>query len=265
MERISYTASETDATWITNNGYVKNGKNANNGLIYGTPGGKNSNGAVPVIVPTRPPPTPTKAPPLDRLIINEFLARPGYDWNLDGRVDVFDEFIEIKNIGITNVRLNGWQIDDEEYGGSMPITFGDNVTLKPGDRVVYYGLQTNILLSDGGDSVRLINPSGKVFDKYTYNVVKVEGLSVCRLPDGNGSWYEDCVPTPALTNTREGTLPVMGDENYQSPVCSLPDTLPADFLYAECRGYGANVWRMFWDLDRLLIPDDASKWKSFIE
>lgn len=251
---------ERDSLWITNEGVTKNGYDADGFYIYGTPRAKNSTPPT----PTKAPPTPTKAPPLDRLVINEFLARPGYDWNHDGRVDVFDEFIEIKNIGITNVRLNGWRIDDGE-GGSAAITFGDNVVLKPGDIVVYYGLKTNILLSDGGDTVRLYNPGNKLFDTYTYVVAKAEGPAFCRLPDGNGSWYEDCVPTPGLANAREGVLPVMGDVNYQSPVCSLPDTLPEDFLYAECRGYGAHVWRAYWDFDWLPISNPANKWQSFIE
>jgi uncharacterized repeat protein (TIGR01451 family) len=259
MERQD-TAPERDKSWITNVGYIKNGSDANNDLIYGTPKRSNSYPAT----PTKIPPTRTPAPPLDRPIINEFLARPGYDWNQDGRVDVFDEFIEIKNIGITTVSLSGWQIDDEEDAGSAAFPL-PAITLKPGDRVVYYGLQTNILLSDGGDTVRLINPKGKIFDSYTYAIAKFEDKSTCRLPDGNGSWYEDCIPTPALTNTREGSIPAMGDETYQSPVCSLPDTLPVDFLFAECRGYGANIWRMFWDSGWLIIPDDGSKWISFVE
>ena len=125
---------------------------------------------------------------------------------------------------------------------------------------VFYGLQTNILLSDGGDTVRLINPSGKIYDAYTYAIAKVEDQSVCRLPDGNGSWYEDCIPTPNLTNSREGDVPSMpGGEVFESPVCELPDTLPADFLFAECRGYGADIWHSFllgsvWLAGRSICP-----------
>jgi uncharacterized repeat protein (TIGR01451 family) len=260
MERIGV-STEKDISWLANVANPRNGKDANNDNIYGTP--KHQNSTEPG--PTPIPPTRTPAPPLDRLIINEFLARPGYDWNQDGRVDVFDEFIEIKNIGTTNVKLNGWLIDDVEDAGSLPFSLPTTVTLKPGERAVYYGLQTNILLSDGGDTVRLINPKGKVFDTYTYFIAKVEDQSVCRMVDGTGAWYEDCIPTPALTNSREGVVPVMGDITYQSPVCSLPDTLPADFLFAECRGYGANIWRMFWDTDWLWIPDDRSKQNTFVQ
>ncbi|MDO8754307.1 MAG: hypothetical protein Q7J80_10475, partial [Anaerolineales bacterium] len=65
-------------------------------------------------------------------------------------------------------------------------------------------------------------------------------------------------------------VPAMPGGNYESPVCDLPDTIPADFLFAECRGYGANIWNSFyWDEDGWLgpqiIPENMSKWDSFIE
>ncbi len=264
MERINNTSPEKDENWITNQGVTKNGHNVDYELIYGTP--KKANSTL-IITPT--PLIPTKVPAIVRPIINEFLPRPGYDWNQDGRVDVFDEFIEIKNIGIVDVPLEGWSLDDEENAGSTPFDL-PNVTLKPGERAIYYASETNILLSDGGDTVRLISPTNKIYDTYTYAIAKVEDESICRLPDGNGSWYEDCTPTPNQTNTRDGVVPIMPDESYDSPVCSLPDTLPADFLFAECRGYGANIWqRMFWDaggwFDVFPVPGGANKHESFVE
>ncbi|MBK9209032.1 MAG: DUF11 domain-containing protein [Anaerolineales bacterium] len=267
MERQG-TTLDADKTWVTNIGNPKNGLDANSGLIYGTPRKVNSNGTA--VAATSTAPAPTAIPPVGRPIINEFLARPGFDWNQDGKIDVFDEYIEIKNIGAVDISISGWTLDDEASVGSNPFTLPD-VTLKPGQRVVFYGLQTNILLSDGGDTVRLINPGGKIFDAYTYKIAKVEDQTVCRLPDGNGSWYEDCVPTPGLTNTREGTVPVMpGGGSFESPICELPDTLPADFIFAECRGYGANIWQTFywdktgWQGDQR-VPVNAGKWESFVE
>jgi hypothetical protein len=205
-----------------------------------------------------------------RPIINEFLPRPNFDWNQDGKVDVFDEFIEIKNVGNADISLSGWTLDDEENQGSAPFSL-PAATLKVGQRMLFYGLQTNILLSDGGDTVRLMDPSGTIFDAYTYKVAKVEDETVCRLPDGNGSWYEDCVPTPNFTNTRQGTVPsAPGGGAFESPFCDLPDTLPSDFLFAECRGYGAGIWHSFywdetgWQGDQY-VPENMSKWESFVE
>jgi hypothetical protein len=266
MERQGNTA-ENDDVWVTNTGVTKNGKDANGGSIYGTPGKKNSTGIAPTATPVVVPPT---AVPIVRPVINEFLARPGFDWNQDGKVDVFDEFIEIKNIGVTDVNLNGWKLDDEADQGSSPFTL-PSITLKPGERAIFYGLQTNILLSDGGDTVRLLNPSNKIYDAYTYAIAKVEDRSVCRLPDGGSGWYEDCVPTPNLINSHEGDVPSMPEgEAFESPVCDLPDTLPADFLFAECRGYGAGIWRsFFWDQfgwqGSQFVRQNMSKWEAFVE
>jgi uncharacterized repeat protein (TIGR01451 family) len=212
-------------------------------------------------------PTYTFIPPVGRPIINELLPRPGFDWNQDGKVNTFDEFIEIKNIGNADIGLSGWTLDvlgSSRY--SLPA-----VTLKVGQRMVFYGLQTNLLLRDGGDTVRLISPIGKIYAAYTYAIAKVEDRSVCRLPDGYGSWYEDCIPTPNLINTRQGVVPSMpGGKAFESPVCDLPDSLPAAFLFAECRGYGANIWHSFywdqfgWQGDQY-IPANMSKWESFVQ
>jgi uncharacterized repeat protein (TIGR01451 family) len=266
MERTSITV-EKDSSWATNNGITKNGKNAIGGLIYGTPGRKNSTGITPT--PTVVP-TPTTASVIidPRPIINEILPRPGFDWNQDGKVDVFDEFIEIKNLTAIDMKLDGWKLDKVGSGTyELP-----DITLKPGQRIVFYGLETNILLSDGGETVRLISPGGKIYDAYTYAIARAEDQSFCRLPDGNvyNGWFEDCTPTPNLPNTREGVVPSMPDEGYESPVCQLPDTLPADFLFAECRGYGANIWDSdYWDQpsssSSRYIPQNTSKWEAIIE
>ncbi|MFN8414433.1 MAG: lamin tail domain-containing protein [Anaerolineales bacterium] len=291
MERIG-TLPDSDSAWSTNTGLVKNGEDANGAALLGTPKNGNSPTPTPTLTPsvtltkaptntktptrTRTPtrtPTRTKTPtvvPLSRPIINEFLPRPGFDWNQDGKVDVFDEFIEIKNIGAAEINLNGWQLDDEANLGSNPYVI-QNLVLKPGERAVFYGLQTNILQSDGGDTIRLLNPSGKVYDSYTYKIAKTADASICRLPDGNGSWYEDCVPTPNLTNTRQGKAPsAPSGVEVESPLCDLPDTLHPAFFFAECRGYGAKIWSSFyWDnggwFGDFIVPENQSKQNSFVE
>lgn len=272
MERNSGTA-DSDSAWHTNSGAKKNGKNANGGDILGTPKNSNSPWSTPTPTRTATPvrtPTPTPYVIAPRPIINEILPRPGFDWNQDGRVDVFDEFIEIKNLTAIDINLKGWKLDDEANIGSSPYALPD-ITLKPGQRRVFYGSQTNILLSDGGDSVRLINPNGKIYDAYTYSIAKKADQSICRLPDGNvhGAWYEDCAPTPNLTNTREGVVPSVPGVHYDPPVCELPDTLPADFFFAECHGYGENIWNpFFWDQSgwqgSQTIPQNMSKWEAYI-
>lgn len=271
MERIANTA-DSDTAWVTNTGSPRNGKNANGGDILGTP--KRANTIGPTPTPGRTPtPTRTLPPPTavidPRPIINEILPRPGYDWNQDGKVDVFDEFIEIKNLTAIEISLNGWKLSTVD-GDSFTLP---NVNLAPSERIVFYGSATNILLSDGGETVRLSNPNGKIYDAYTYAIAREEDRSICRLPDGNPgsrSWFEDCIPTPNLTNSREGNVPSVPGGNAESPVCDLPDTIPADFFFAECRGYGAGIWNpIFWDatgwMDKQFLPSANSKWRSFIE
>ena len=119
--------------------------------------------------------------------------------------------------------------------------------------------------------MRLLNASNKVYDAYTYPLAKFKDKSVCRMPDGNGSWYEDCIPTPNLTNSRQGSVPSMpGGSNAESELCDFPDTMPEDFVYAECRGFGGNIWdTFFWDqfgwLGRMIFQPASSKWEIIVE
>jgi uncharacterized repeat protein (TIGR01451 family) len=272
MERQGNSA-EQDSVWVTNRGGTKNGTTAAGGSIYGTPGKKNSTGnSFPTTATVEPTDTPTPLPGTvsipPRPIINEIHARPGFDWNQDGRADVFDEFIEIKNLTAIDISLSGWKLDT--VNGKKSFTLPD-VTLKPGERIVYYSKETNLLLSDGGETVRLIRSTGKIYDAFTYTVARAEDQSFCRLPDGNpgDSWFEDCVPTPNLANTREGSAPTSPDGNV-SPVCNLPDTIPLDFFIPECNGYGADIWNPFyWDfanwMEKLWIQQTNEKWRTFIE
>ncbi|MCB0102541.1 MAG: DUF11 domain-containing protein, partial [Anaerolineales bacterium] len=270
MERTS-TSADSDSIWQTNTGIKKNGKNASNGDILGTPKQSNSQVTTATATPTKTPtPTPTPAivgtviPP--RPILNEILARPGFDWNGDGDINVFDEFIEIKNLSVADISLKGWKLDTF---GNISFTLPE-ITLKPGQRVVYYSKETNLLLSDGGATVRLIDPNGKIYDAFTYELARAEDRSFCRLPDGNPgdkAWFEDCIPTPLLNNTREGRSPTT--PNVTSPVCNLPDTIPLEFFIAECNGYGGDIWNpIYWDQRTGIIRrwiQDGNKWSTFIE
>jgi hypothetical protein len=282
---------DSSAAWVTFNGgtSVQNGFDAgipsgctpgvncstNPRRILGTP--RRSNWFL-TITPTRtrtPVPNPTRIRtatprPVGRPIINEYLPRPGFDWNQDGIVDVFDEFIEVMNIGPVDINIGGWRLDDEEGIGSSPFTI-PSMILRPGQRVLFYGKETNILLSDGGDTVRLINSNGQVWDAHTYTIAKVPDRSWCRLPDGTWYWFDDCIPTPNLFNTRSGDVPAEPpDDGLQPEICHFPDTMPSDFIIAECHGYGSEMWRsMYWDekgwQGDQFVPENTSKWNSFVE
>jgi hypothetical protein len=84
---------------------------------------------------------------------------------------------------VVDVDLSGYSLDDEI--GSSPYRL-PSVTLKPGERIVFYGSETGLLLSDGGDGVRLLKPNGQLADAYNYFVVRFPDQSYCRLPDNGG-------------------------------------------------------------------------------
>lgn len=271
MERKANTL-DSASSWITYGGATTNTpRNCKGVRVRGSPRAANWVWTV-TLTPTPRPPTkvPTKLPtPVPRLVINEFLPRAGFDWNQDGLVNTFDEFIEIGNDSGLIVNLSGWRLqvisgDTKSY--SLP-----KLTLKPGDHALFYGNQTNLLLSDGGGTIRLIDPRGVIMDAQTYGVVLNPDQAWCRLPDTRGSWYPDCSPTPNRINSRTGTIPSLPPgSGLESPVCLLPDTLPAEFRQAECFGYGANMWQAgYWDREAgqgdRFVPQNESKWETFIE
>jgi len=139
-----------------------------------------------------------------------------------------------------DVNLYYWKLDDEYNLGSNPYTLPSKV-IKPGQYAVYYHAGSGISLSDGGDTVRLLNSSGKVMDAYTYTVFKYADKSGCRLPDASVRWKMDCFPTPGMANLSVGTFPasIPGSERY---FCSLPDTAPGSIIQAECFSPGKDVW-----------------------
>jgi hypothetical protein len=173
-------------------------------------------------------------------------------------VDVFDEFIEIINAGQVDVDLGDYRVDDEQDLGSSPYRLPD-ITLEPGERAVFYASETGVLLSDAGDTVRLLRGSSTVVDAHTYGVAGYPDLSWCRIPDRLGYWNDPCFPTPGNANALTGTFPLPSGSaaGYHPPVCLLPDTTPDEFVYAECEASGNGIWsRQYWD-----SADDSERLK----
>lgn len=217
-----------------------------------------------------PTPVPTALPPPPLLVINEFVPRPGHDWNNDGIVNVEDEYIEILNHGVVNVNLSGYSLDDEVNIGSTPYRL-PSLTLRPGERIVFYGSETGLLLSDGGDGVRLLRPNGQLMDAYNYFVVGYPDQSFCRLPDNGGAddWNQNCYPTPGLQNSLSSApRPTIGD--LEELFCPIADTLPEDFARAECDPYGHDIWRAeYWDrtgwYGEKVLPGLDGRWPVFAD
>ena len=203
------------------------------------------------------------------MVLNEFLPRAGFDWNGDGVVDVYDEFIEVENLGPVDGDLEGWTLDavgDTTTSYTLP-----SLTLKPGERALYFGSTTNILLHDSGATVRLLNNDGTIVDARGYGVVDQPDQSWCRIPDGVGYWTHPCFPTPGTVNSLTGTLPLLPPNAINlPPVCLLPDTAPDSFIQAECHSYGADMFNpSYWDdqagQSEFPVPDAYNKWHTSVQ
>lgn len=214
--------------------------------------------------------TPTAAP-AQLIAINEFVPRPGRDWNNDGLINTGDEFIELINYGTISVNLNGWTLDDEVNIGSAPYRI-TSITLRPGERIVFYGSETGLLLSDGGDGVRLLKSTGGLVDAFNYNVVNYPDQSFCRLPDDGGRLdplNRNCYPTPGLENSL-GSAPGSPSSGRNDSLCPIADTLPQEFYLAECDPFGNNIWsRFYWDntgwYGEMNLPNVDGKWDVFAD
>jgi hypothetical protein len=187
MERRG--GDDRSGNWGTFTGYYGAGHDAAGKPIAGTPHQTNS-----LFFPT---PVPTWIP--GRVVVNEVLIRPHYDWEGTGGVTTADEFIELYNLGPEPVYLRGWMLDDVVNGGSQPYALpGD--TVDPGGFAVYFHSHTRITLNDSGDSVRLLAPDGRVMDEIRYLRVRAYNLSFGRLPDGAGHLFYGLWPSPGRPN-----------------------------------------------------------------
>jgi hypothetical protein len=205
--------------------------------------------------------------------INEIVPRPGRDWNNDGMINVGDEFVELLNHGVIDATLSGYTLDDEVNNGSNPYHL-PSVTLRPGERRVFYGSETGLRLGDGGGEVHLIQlqRNGQLgdADAYTYGVARFPDQSYCRLPDNGGrdDWNQNCYPTPGLQNLPGSPVnpPATGDAEY---LCPIADTLPNDFVLAECPPFGSLWNRDFWDrfgwFGEKFLPNSPGKWNVFVD
>jgi hypothetical protein len=187
MERRS--GEDCLGNWGTFTGYNGAGHDASGAPILGTPRQVNS-----LFFPT---PLPTWIP--GRVVINEVLIRPHYDWEGAGGVTSADEFIELYNSGPSAVFLLGWMLDDIPDGGSRPYTL-HGVTISPGGYAVFFRSRTHIALNDSGDTVRLLAPDGQVIDQIRYLRVRAYNLSYGRLPDGSDHLAYGLWPTPRRSN-----------------------------------------------------------------
>jgi hypothetical protein len=212
MER----ASIDPETWASNNVFHRNGMDAEGNPIHGTP--RQANSATFAI------PTPTTLP--RGLLVNEFLPKPGSDWNADGKPNLGDEFIEIFNAGDATVDLGGWFLDDQIQGGSRPYRIPDGELIRPKGLRVFFRAQTKISLGDTADGVWLIAPNGKAVDGINYSRTRWPDSAWGRYPEGVGGLRLGFPPTPGLPNR----LP----PDLENPKPKLKTEIPAGWRKMDC-------------------------------
>ena len=241
--------------------------------VKGTPGERNwaaTVTATPSPVPTRfKTATPRPPTPFAHMVINEFLPRAGTDWNQDRVIDVYDEFIEVKNLGPIDVDIRGWKLDNISSAGSSAFILPSKI-LKPDDRAIFYASLSRISLHDSGGTVRLTNTRGIVIDARSYGPVADPDETHCRIPDGF-DWRFPCFPTPGNENKLTGSAPIPPPNTAgHPPACLLPDTVPDVFRNAECNGFGSDIFNAkFWDdqsgFEDFPVLDMFSKWRAIVK
>jgi hypothetical protein len=122
------------------------------------------------------------------VLINEFLAinsTPGDDW------------VELYNNDTNAINLTGWYMNDSSSATAMPTNPAlDGIVLYPGD---FLYLDVNNRLTDGGETIDLIDSTSTTVDSYTYGPAQPD-ISIGRYPDGTSTWLNMTTPTPGASN-----------------------------------------------------------------
>jgi hypothetical protein len=155
----------------------------------------------------------------DLVQINEVLAAPTQDLDGDGRAGSSDEYVELWNPGGQPVALEGWQLLDSagEVEGGHRYTFARGALILGGEHLVLWHSKTRLNLGDDGDTLRLLDAGGAARDSVTWDGSLAAGLTVSRIPDGEG-WLQGGEVTPGQSN-RAG-------ENKRDGPDSGPDSEP---------------------------------------
>ena len=177
--------------------------------------------------PTYTPTATFTAGPLPRIRLNELLPRPhAIDWDGDGVLDAFDEWIELFSLETAAVDLAGWALDDIAGGGSAPYIFPAGTILEPGGFLVRYRSTTRVALNQDADTARLLAPDGHQVDSFSYTNPRRD-VSYSRMIDGVGDWTDAYPPSPGRAN-RAGTPTPAGTPTETPTATPTPTPLVYD-------------------------------------
>lgn len=118
------------------------------------------------------------------VVVNEALPNPeGSD---EG------EWIELLNLGNTEIDLSDWKLDDDE-GGSRPYKIPPGTVIGPNEFLVFKKEKTKLALNNTYDAVRLLDPDGEIVFETSYDEVP-EGATWARDERGTWSWTQTLTP-----------------------------------------------------------------------
>ena len=168
-------------------------------------------------------PTPTPHPVYSRsVVINEFLPDPAGD-------DAEGEWVEVFNKESEPVDLAGWKLADKTSKFTIP----QNTVIGAKSFLVFSRPTTKLSINNDGEILSLIDPSGELAFKVSYEDKAPEGQTWARQLDGQWVWSSR--PTPGSQNiiktktaesskasksvsapAREETVGLAADENQVS-------------------------------------------------
>lgn len=154
MQRIDYTQyGEFEEAWEP----TKQRKNIISSVSdYATPENTPFKNTIPVKNPT-----PVIYPTGQQFIkFTEFAVKPKADYNMDGKTNYLDEWIEIANTSTKTVNLSGIKIFDKS---AKSYVFSD-VDIAPLSYLVIDRKTSRISLNDTGETLSMTDYSGKIID-----------------------------------------------------------------------------------------------------
>ncbi|MEI7750316.1 MAG: lamin tail domain-containing protein [Candidatus Moraniibacteriota bacterium] len=131
---------------------------------------------------------PVPLPPIGTIVINEFLPYPNVGE---------EEWIELRNIGDTEVPIAGWRLKDASSGAGY--TFPTGTTISADGFLVLGAEISHIALNNtGNESVTLLFPNNTVADTYSYEGTE-QGTAYARTD--TETFFLTHTPTPGTVNS----------------------------------------------------------------
>jgi hypothetical protein len=128
-----------------------------------------------------------------QVVINEIFPNPEGD-------DKLGEFVELYNASLESVSLSGYKIKDK-----TKVFIISEATISAQDFLSFTYDQTKISINNSDEEIYFLSPSDEILDSYIYGS-SFEGKTLCRYPDGAGSFTSQCLPTLSDSNSLPPTV-----------------------------------------------------------